>query len=153
MAQERFTDRHGKQPRRPAARPPKHHRSLPLRVEPLEERTVPSASLLLESFDTTAPGALPAGWSQWSSTPAASFGASTALALSGTEGLAVNATLSTASARAWPAAAQPADVQVSSAVYLTSAIPAQVFCREHTDGKAASLKIIGEGLGNLATSP
>src|SRR5437588_11733092 len=87
-----------------------------LAVERLETRDVPGA------------GALPAGWSQWSSSGAASFattGSAGAVASTGTSGTA---------ARSWLAAAQPADVQAVASVRTDSLIPAAVFIRgRHLD--------------------
>jgi hypothetical protein len=92
--------------------------------------TVQSASSgLSESFDTTAVGALPTGWAQWSSTGQAAFAATSAQSLSPPNGLGMNAPSSSLAARAWVAAPQPADVQVSASVYLNTLIPAQVLAR------------------------
>jgi hypothetical protein len=82
-----------------------------------------------QSFDTTAVGALPSGWQHWTSTGTGGFGASAALSLSSPNSLAVTASSSTFSARAWDATLQPADVQVDAAVFLSSIIPAQVLAR------------------------
>jgi hypothetical protein len=99
-------------------------------MEVLESREAPCASLgISESFDGTAPGGLPADWSQWSSTGAAAFAVSATRAFSAPNGLAATASLSSLSARAWLDAAQPADLQVNAAVYVDSLIPAQVLAR------------------------
>src|SRR5207302_4655931 len=89
----------------------------------------PPAQGVSEAFDTTAAGALPSGWAQYSNTGTAAFGVSASQALSPANALAVTAGTSGLSARAWLTAAQPADVQVSAAVYLNSLIPAQVLAR------------------------
>jgi hypothetical protein len=84
---------------------------------------------LTESFDTTTPGTLPAGWTQYASDGSTAFTVSNVTALSAPNGLAVNAGISWLSARAWMLAAQSSDVQVSSAVLLNSLIPAQLLAR------------------------
>jgi hypothetical protein len=109
----------------------KRSRPLLLRLEELEPREAPCASLgTLESFDTTAVGALPAAWSQWSDSGANAFAVSSAQSDSPPNSLAVGApTGSGLSARSWVGAAQPANVQVNAAVYLNTLIPAVVFAR------------------------
>jgi hypothetical protein len=82
----------------------------------------------MESFDTTPVGSIPATWGQWN-TSASTFAVSTARALSAPNGLESNATSSIADGRVWDGDPQPADVQVSAAVYLDSLIPARVFAR------------------------
>ncbi len=82
-----------------------------------------------ESFDGTAAGSLPAGWSQWNSAGGPAFGVSSALALSKPNGLAATVAASSQSARAWLTSAQLGDAQVTAAVYLNSLIPAQVLAR------------------------
>src|SRR5579884_3875967 len=106
-------------------RKPRH--AAPPRLEALEDRLTPSG--VSESFDSTPAGAIPAGWAQWSSSGAAAFAVSSARALSTPDGLGVSASASTLSARSWVSASQPADVQASAAVYLSSPIPAQVLAR------------------------
>jgi hypothetical protein len=99
-------------------------------VEKLEIREAPSASpLLVEAFDNTPQGTLPAGWVQWSNTPTASFAVSSARSLSAPNGLAVQAGLSQASVRTWTVTPLPADVDVGAAVYLDTLIPAQILAR------------------------
>jgi hypothetical protein len=82
-----------------------------------------------ESFDTTALGSLPAGWKQASSDGSAAFRVTTGTALSPANGLSVVASTSNLSARAWLAAAEPADLRVGAAVYASSLIPAQLVAR------------------------
>jgi hypothetical protein len=82
-----------------------------------------------ESFDTTAAGAIPAGWSQWSNTGAPAFAANPGVALSGPNGLTSNNISSSFTGRAWLNAPQPADVQASAALFLSQLIPAQVLVR------------------------
>jgi hypothetical protein len=99
-------------------------------VERLEARELPSASPALvpaqEKFDTTAVGALPAGWSQWSSEDA--FAVSSGAGASRSAGLASTGD-SSQSARTWAGASQPADVRASADVLVNSLAPAQVFVR------------------------
>src|SRR2546421_523017 len=95
-------------PRQPRRKP-----ALP-RVELLEGRemlsTIPG---VVENFDSTTAGQLPAGWLQWSSSTAAPFAVSSSLAWSAPNGLAIASLPSNATARAWVSAVQPADVQAS----------------------------------------
>jgi hypothetical protein len=104
-------------------------RSVP-RLEQLEPREVPSASPgTVENFDTTAVGGLPPNWSQWTTSGSSVFAVSAAQAHSAPNGLAASAGLSNLVARAWLGTTQPADVQVSAAIYASTLIPAQVFAR------------------------
>jgi hypothetical protein len=82
-----------------------------------------------EHFDQTPPGALPAGWAQWSSASDAPFAVANAPAVSTPGVLTATATLSSTTARAWPTAFAGSDLQASADVYLNSLIPAQVFAR------------------------
>jgi hypothetical protein len=110
--------------------PRKQVRFATLHVRPLEPRLAPSASPLgLETFDTTATGSLPSGWSQWSSDGSTPFAVSSAHPFSGPNGLAMATGYSRLAARSWVNAAAPADVQVSADVFLDTLIPAQVFAR------------------------
>jgi hypothetical protein len=100
-----------------------------LTVELLETRLAPATTVsVLETFDTTPLGSLPSGWAQWSSNGSSSFAVSNTRSFSGPESLASSG-LSNLSGRAWLAAQQPADVQVSSEVYLDSLVPIQVLAR------------------------
>ncbi|HEY7314259.1 MAG TPA: Ig-like domain-containing protein [Gemmataceae bacterium] len=109
----------------------KRSRALPLQLEELEPRLAPAAPVgTLETFDTTTPGTLPAGWSQWSSTGTNAFAVSSSQALSAPNSLAVSSpTASGLNARSWINTAQPANVQVESAVYMNSPIPAEILAR------------------------
>ncbi|HEV3292307.1 MAG TPA: hypothetical protein VG123_25315, partial [Streptosporangiaceae bacterium] len=80
-----------------------------------------------ETFDSTPPGTLPSGWSQWSSGNA-SFAVSTARPENGPAGLA-SAGDSSVTARGWLATSQPANVQASAAVFVNGLTPAQVLVR------------------------
>jgi hypothetical protein len=106
-----------------------------LSIEHLEARLVPTAGTSVrQSFDQAARGALPPGWEQWGNGRGAWFAASTGRALDGPGSLAGSGS-SSATARSWAPAAEPADVQVSAAVYLDSMVPAQVIARgSHLDG-------------------
>lgn len=120
----------------------KIHRSrpLPLRLEELEARLAPAAPVgQLETFDTTTPGTLPTGWSQWSNTGANAFAVSSATSLSPPNSLAVSSpSASGMDARAWINAAQPANMQVEAAVYLNQPIPAEVLARGSSLGSATA---------------
>src|SRR5579875_499934 len=110
--------------------PAKRLRSASLQLEELESRLAPTVSLGTESFDTTAPGSLPSGWSQWSSTAANAFAVSSAQSLSAPNSLAISSpTASGMNARAWITTAQPPNEEVSAAVYLNSLIPVEIFDR------------------------
>src|SRR5262249_44067729 len=104
-----------------------------LQLEGLEIRELPATSPLYpaglvtrQSFDSTAVGALPPGWSQWANSGA--FAVSTDLALSRYGSLA-NDGVTGQKSLAWANTAQPANVQVSASVYLNSIIPAEVLAR------------------------
>src|SRR5262245_1833132 len=110
---------------------PKSRPHARLCLEVLETRDLMSASpvpatavLANQSFDNTALGTLPAGWSQWSNT--APFAVSGSQALSPRNGLTVTAAQSDLSARAWYGSAQPANVQASASIFLNNSIPGQV---------------------------
>ena len=103
---------------------------IPLRLEELEPRLAPTASLgIEESFDTTAPGSLPAGWSQWSSNGTNAFAVSSTQSLTPPNSLAISSSTSGLNARSWINTAQPANEDVSAAVYLNSLIPIEILDR------------------------
>lgn len=78
--------------------------------------------LQIERFDTQTNGSLPDGWAKWSSATTASIRTTPDQTLR-VEGVATNAT------RVWLNRVQPADIQVSSSLYLDTLIPAQLFAR------------------------
>lgn len=82
----------------------------------------------VQSFDTTAAGAVPANWSVWSSDISSGFKASASRALSPANGFASSG-MSNSVARSWDGADLPADSEASAAIYLDSLIGAQVFVR------------------------
>ncbi len=94
-----------------------------------------AAATTTETYDSTTPGAqtLPSGWAQWSDQANTTFGVSAGTA--GRPALSANNTVtiaqgpSNATARAWLTAAQPADTQVSTGIYLTQATPVEVIAR------------------------
>jgi hypothetical protein len=81
-----------------------------------------------QSFDTTAVGSLPSGWSQWSSTGTNSFAVSAAEVYSGSGSLASSGA-SSVGARTWYNNVLGANVQVSAEMYVASLIPMQIFAR------------------------
>jgi hypothetical protein len=83
----------------------------------------------METFNSTALGSLPAGWSQWSNSGTAAFSVVSNVTINGTRDLEVNAPTSNLSARAWVNSLVPADTEVGATIYLNSLIPAQVFLR------------------------
>src|SRR5262249_37352418 len=80
-------------------------------------------------FNSTALGTLPSSWSQWSSSGTSAFSVISDPAVNSTRDLAVSASTSNLTARAWVNALVPADTEVSALVYLNSLIPAQAFLR------------------------
>jgi hypothetical protein len=112
-------------------KPAKRLRSASLHLEELEPRLAPTVSLgTEETFDTTTPGSLPAGWSQWSSTGSNAFAVSSAQSVSPSNSLALSSpTVSGMNARAWVNLTQPANERVSAAVYLNSLIPVEILDR------------------------
>jgi hypothetical protein len=84
------------------------------------------AAAVNQSFDGTASGATPAGWQNWENSSTGTSGVTSALALSQPNGYAF-AGASNTSARAWSQTTLPAAVSASTAVYLNSLIPAQLF--------------------------
>jgi hypothetical protein len=112
-------------------RPSKRIQPSPLRLEELEQRLAPTGSLgTEETFDTTKPGSLPTGWSQWSSTGTNALAVSSAQSLSAPNALAVSSpTASGMNARAWVSTPQPANEEVSADVYLNSLIPIEILDR------------------------
>ncbi len=88
----------------------------------------PPAAPVAQSFDTTPVGTFPAGWNGWSSSSTGWFKTSTARALSPANGFVSDGFTSTTT-RAWPSDDMPANVDVSTAMYIDSLSPAQVFAR------------------------
>jgi hypothetical protein len=80
-----------------------------------------------ESFDNTAAGSLPSGWSRWTS-GSGGFAVSTANPQNGPAGLA-SFGASADSERAWLATSQPANIQASASVFVNSLVPGQVLVR------------------------
>jgi hypothetical protein len=107
-----------------------------LRLERLEQRDVPSAFTATESFDTTSPGNMPAGWAQWSSDNSIDFAVESGQAVSNPNGLAISSGTSRLVAQAWQIASEPATVQVSSNVLVNSLIPVQILARGSKLGTA-----------------
>jgi hypothetical protein len=102
-----------------------------LTLERLEGREVPAVTAspwTLETFDQTAPGALPAGWQLHSSDGGADIAASAARALGSDAGFRADGS-SVNEARAWSPVVLPADAQVTADIYLDSLVPAQVITR------------------------
>jgi hypothetical protein len=100
-----------------------------LDIEWLEAREAPSVTPLAQSFDSTALGQLPSGWQQWSSNKSQVFRVSGQQALSPARSLASTSAASQVAARTWVAAIQPADVEVSAALFANNPMPLQVLAR------------------------
>jgi hypothetical protein len=91
----------------------------------LEARLSPAGtSWTVETFDTTAPGALPGGWSQ-----TGTFFVAAARAQSLPNDLLSNAEASNQGGSAWLGTLQPNDVRVSVSVFLDSLNPVQLVAR------------------------
>ena len=75
-----------------------------------------------ERFDTEPAGALPDGWGQWTNRPDAAVRTTPDQSLQMTGG-------SAAVSRVWTSGVEPADLQVTSSLYLDSLVPAQMFVR------------------------
>jgi hypothetical protein len=104
-----------------------------LSVEQLESREVPTVTV--ENFDAVSVGALPTGWSQWSSsTPA--YAASNSRAYSAPNSLASTAA-SNVTSRAWSPVAAPADSAITATVYADSLSATEVFSRGQNLGGAS----------------
>lgn len=106
-----------------------------LSVQELEKREVPAVAI--ESFDSTAVGSLPSGWSQWSSaTPA--FATTSVRSASAPRGLASTAS-SNVTARAWSTGATAGDTTASINVFLDSLAPTEVIARgQNLNGPAGT---------------
>jgi hypothetical protein len=105
-------------------------RSTPrLRVEPLEARVVPAASVYNpQPFDSVRIGSLPDDWQSWNTSSIASFGASNLVSLSGAQSLASSGT-NFAPVRAWWSTVFPSNFGVQ-ATYLADATgKLQLFAR------------------------
>ncbi|MFL5244738.1 MAG: hypothetical protein ACJ8FY_21760 [Gemmataceae bacterium] len=89
-----------------------------------------TAKEIKESFDKAKKGALPEGWSGWSTDGATKgFAVSAAKSLSEPHTLACSSDSSRLAARAWLNEAQPADIQVSASVLVETLIPSQILLR------------------------
>jgi hypothetical protein len=100
-----------------------------LHLERLEGREVPAAMpWSLESFDQTAPGALPAGWLLYGTGDTSGVGASALQAHGSDAGFRADGS-SVTEARAWSPVVLPADAQVTADVYLDSLVPGQIIAR------------------------
>jgi hypothetical protein len=98
------------------------------RLEALEPRETPSAITINQPFDTVAPGAIPAGWAEWSNDESPGFGASAVRSLSPSMSLSDDGR-STHAGRAWFDQALPADQTVTASVLLDSLLPVQLIAR------------------------
>jgi hypothetical protein len=94
-------------------------------LETLETRLAPAGvPWTVETFDSTAPGGLPSGWSQ-----TGTFFVAAAHAQSLPNDLLSNAEASNQGGRAWFGTLQPNDVRVSMSVFLDSLNPVQLVAR------------------------
>jgi hypothetical protein len=98
-----------------------------LRFESLEVRENPTAGLV-ESFDQTAPPALPIGWQEWSNDGSNVFDTAAGKGEGGSTGVASTAASRT-SALVWNNTTVPGDTGAAAAVNLSSLIPTFVFAR------------------------
>ncbi len=106
-------------------------RPIPLTVERLEPRELPSAgSWLVEPFQRSTASGLPGGWKQWNSeTPKPIFQIDGAGAGLGDQGRLVSSGSSVASGRAWLNTDYSADLEVSAAVFLGTTVPVHLLVR------------------------
>ncbi len=111
--------------------PPLSLRPVPLSVERLEARDLPSAgSWLVEPFQSSTASGLPGGWSQWSSDALApAFRIDAAGAGLGDQGRLLSSGTSAASGRAWLNTNYSSSLEISAAVYLGTTIPVQLLIR------------------------
>jgi Bacterial Ig domain len=99
-----------------------------LLVERLEARETPSGGpWTVETFDSTAPGSLPAGWAAWGSDGDPGLVVADAQAVAG-RALASDGG-SSRSGRAWLRSAVAADATATAAVFTDTLMPAQVIAR------------------------
>ena len=106
-------------------------------LESLEARDVPSATpWLVEAFQRGPSSGLPAGWSQWKSTPIAGFQVDGTGGL-GDSGQLVSRSANPTDARAWLSAPFAANVETSAAVYLNTPAPARLLARGQNLGTSA----------------
>ncbi|HMF15237.1 MAG TPA: hypothetical protein VKE94_23140, partial [Gemmataceae bacterium] len=140
----------------PAAAPAPEQKAAPAKAEPAPVKPeAPAANeekseapkkegkdkieipVIRESFDKAPDGGLPEGWSQWTDL-GGTIQLSAAKALSKPNAVACSGGSKTAG-RAWLKQPQPADVQVSAAVFVEQLIPAQVLARgQGLDGPRAT---------------
>ena len=111
-------------------------RYVKLVLEQLENREAPSVTpWTTNSFEGSNTGSMPVNWSQYNSDGITQFLVTTGSptpALSGSKSFSVesgSSGKSTDVSRAWLNQTMPADVQVSTALYVNSLIPAQVIAR------------------------
>src|SRR5689334_5303569 len=117
-------------------RRPKPRRVARLRIEPLEDRSLPAAAWQVEAFDRPTAGGFVAGWAQWSALGPGAFTVSTAHASSGSYSLAAVGG-SGVTARAWRTEPVPADFGARARVWLGGLEPVQLFARGRDLGGAA----------------
>jgi hypothetical protein len=104
--------------------------SVRLRLEQLEQREMPSASvILLENFDQTPLSSLPSNWLQWSSSGSNTFAVTNLKSDSGSNSLASSAAASNVAARSWISTAYAANDGVQANVLADSLIPVQLLAR------------------------
>src|SRR5882724_31849 len=108
-----------------------------LTVESLEARENPSGAFPLQTFDQTAPPALPAGWGTWSTDGTAVFQTAAGQGLGGSTGLVSSAGSRTAGLTWYP---QPVsgDTGAGLAVNANSLVPSFVIARGKNLGDPSS---------------
>jgi hypothetical protein len=90
----------------------------------------PPASSTQETFESTAVGQLPNGWQSYSNNPSQTvFTVGTGKPESGSHDLQITSLTLGDVARAWNATVQPADIQVSAAVFVNNLTHAQIIAR------------------------
>ena len=91
-------------------------------------------TLISQSFSQPAPGGLPAGWQQ-STIGTGNFQVSTALSLTNSGALTI-ANADGNAIQAWNTTSTPADVDVTSAIYVNSLVPSEILARGQNLGTA-----------------
>jgi hypothetical protein len=99
-----------------------------LRLEELEPRELPSASWVVETFDTTQSRQLPSGWTQWSGGAGSSFQVTDGAGFGSNNGL-VSTGAASVAARTWMTRTYEKDIQVQADVFVNSLVPVQIFAR------------------------
>ncbi len=109
-----------------------------LALEALEHRDLLSSTPITESFRSSTTTGLPTGWAQWSSDGSRAFEVSSLAGL-GDSGRLETSGRSNVSGRSWLSAVQPADLDVTASILLTSVTPVELLVRgQNLSGSTAT---------------